>query len=75
MKVLQPFAIKITHKYIYISKLLPQFYYYTTHLSKRPFNFKSKLIECHKILTNPPLIVFPHKHKVHIDPMKTWFLL
>jgi hypothetical protein len=32
MKVLQPFAIEITHKYKYVSKLLPHFYYYTTHL-------------------------------------------
>jgi len=32
MKVFQPFAIEITHKYKHICKLLPHIYYYTTHL-------------------------------------------
>jgi hypothetical protein len=32
MKVFQPFAIEITHKYKYVSKLLPHFYYYITYL-------------------------------------------
>jgi hypothetical protein len=31
MKVLQPFTIEITHKYKYISKVVPHFYYYTTY--------------------------------------------